>query len=40
MVGPLGVLPVGLAAAITEAEEDIDGRPLGGVAGGAGSGHH
>jgi hypothetical protein len=27
MVGPLGVLLVGLATATTEAEEDVDGRP-------------
>jgi hypothetical protein len=39
MVGPWGALPLGLAAA-TEVEEDVDGGPLGGVAGGSGSVHH
>jgi hypothetical protein len=29
MVGPLGVLSAGLAAATTKIIEDVDGRPLG-----------
>jgi hypothetical protein len=28
--GPLGALPVGMAASTTEVEEDVDGRPPGG----------
>jgi hypothetical protein len=40
MVGPLGVLPVGPAVFITEVEEDVDGEPPGGVAGGSSSSHH
>jgi hypothetical protein len=28
--GPLGALPVGMAASTTEVEEDVDGRPSGG----------
>jgi hypothetical protein len=40
MEGPLGVLRVGPTASTTEVEEDIDGGPLGGAAGGSGSVHH
>jgi hypothetical protein len=40
MVAPLGVLSVGPAVATTKVKEDINGRPLGGAAGGSGSGHH
>jgi hypothetical protein len=31
---------VGLAASTTEVEDDVDGGPLGGAAGGSGSVHH
>jgi hypothetical protein len=40
MVGPLGVLPVGLAASTTELEEDVDGRAPGGATGRSGSVRH
>jgi hypothetical protein len=40
MVGPLGVLPVGLIAATIEVVEDIDGCPPRGAADGSDSSHH
>jgi hypothetical protein len=40
MAGPLGVLPVGPVVATTEVEEDVDGGPPEGAAGGSGSGCH
>jgi hypothetical protein len=40
MVGPLGVLSMGLIVVTTEVVEDIDGGCLGGAVGGSGSGHH
>jgi hypothetical protein len=40
MVAPLGVLPVFLAVATTEVEEDVDGGPPGGAASIPGSSHH
>jgi hypothetical protein len=39
-VDSLGVLSVGSTASTTEIEEDIDGRPPGGAAGGSGNVHH
>jgi hypothetical protein len=39
MVGPLGVLTTGPAAATIDVE-DVDGRPLVGAIGISGSGHH
>jgi hypothetical protein len=40
MAGPLGVLPVGLAAATTKDEEDVHGGSPGGAADGSDSVHH
>jgi hypothetical protein len=40
MAAPVGVLPVGPAAATIEAEEDADGSPLGATTEGSDSGHH
>jgi hypothetical protein len=40
MAAPLGVLPVSPAAATIEVEEDVDGRPLGGVASISSNNHH
>jgi hypothetical protein len=40
MVGPLGVLSAGPAVATFEVEEEVDGGPLGGAAGGSDSDHH
>jgi hypothetical protein len=40
MVGPLRAVLVGLTVATTMVEEDIDGGPLGGAAGGFGSVHY
>jgi hypothetical protein len=39
MAGPLGALSVGPIVATTEVEEDVDGGPLGGAAGGSNSVH-
>jgi hypothetical protein len=40
MVGLVGVLPMGPTASTTEVEEDVDGGPPRGAAGGSGSVHH
>jgi hypothetical protein len=40
MVGPFGGVAVGPVAAATLVEEDVDGGPLVGAAGGSSSGHH
>jgi hypothetical protein len=40
MAGPLGVLPVGPTASTTEFEDDVNGRALGGTAGGSDSVRH
>jgi hypothetical protein len=40
MAGPLGALPVGSATSTTEVEDDVNGEPLGGTAGGSDSVHH
>jgi hypothetical protein len=40
MADPWGALPAGPTASTTEFEEDVDGGPPGGIAGGSDSVHH
>jgi hypothetical protein len=40
MADPLGSLPAGSVASTTNVEDDIDGGPWGGTAGGSGNIHH
>jgi hypothetical protein len=39
MAGPLGAMPAGATVSTIKVEDDINGGPLGGVAGGSGSVH-